>query len=270
MDFTRRDLLKKVGVAALGTGLGGMFLSMSDTTLMANDESKQIPKLPWPYKKLDPDKVAEAAYAGYYKGGCSYGVFDSIIEPLRQEIGFPYTVIPSELLIVGQGGTADTASLCGALNGAASAVFLITGGMDKSLREKSYNIIQDIFLWYEKTALPDHKPKNPKFNIVKSVSESTLCHVSVSKWCKASKFKSFSPERSERCGWLTASVAKQAVKTLNKNFDNSFKRMNLLSEANQTCRECHDKGSSLENSRAITNCGGCHFTSAMKEKHPGF
>ncbi len=134
---------------------------------------------------------------------------------MKKEIGFPYTMMPSTLLVVGQGGVADTASLCGALNGAASAIFLVTGGMDKKLRELPYAIIQEVFHWYEQTALPDYRPKNPKFEIVKSVSRSTLCHVSVTKWCKASGFKAFSKERSERCAWLTARVAKYTAELLN-------------------------------------------------------
>ena len=98
---------------------------------------------------------------------------------------------------------ADVASLCGCLNGA-HAIYLVAGYMDPKKRELPYSIIQEVFQWYEQTALPDYRPKNPKFEIVKSVSRSNLCHVSVSKWCKTAKFKSFSKERSERCAWLTA------------------------------------------------------------------
>lgn len=210
------------------------------------------------------------AYAGYYKGACGYGVFESIVGQLQKEIGFPYTMMPLTLFVVGQGGVADVASVCGCLNGAAHAIFLITGGMDKKLREASYAIIQDVFLWSEQTALPDYRPKKPKYEIIKSVSGSNLCHVSVSKWCKASKFKSFSKERSERCGWLTAAVAKYTVEALNKYADGAFKKAYPLSAAAQECRGCHDKGGMLENSRGVTDCGGCHFTPSMKQSHKKF
>lgn len=50
---------------------------------------------------------------------------------LRQQVGFPYTVFPSELLIFGEGGVAATSNLCGALNGAAAAIFLLTGGFEE-------------------------------------------------------------------------------------------------------------------------------------------
>ncbi len=271
MGLSRRDLMKKAGMAAVGTGFAGLSLSMANKAIGAGQEQQnKIPDLPWPYKKLDPAAVAEAAYEGYYKGACSYGVFEAIVAPLRKEIGFPYTMMPSTLLVVGQGGVADVASLCGSLNGAASAIFLVTGGMDKKLRDASYSIIQDVFLWYEQTALPDYRPKSPKYEIIKSVSGSNLCHVSVSKWCKASKFKSFSKERSERCGWLTAAVAKYTAESLNKYADGAFKMAYPLSAAAKACRSCHDKGSKLENTRAVTDCGGCHFTPSMKQEHPKF
>jgi hypothetical protein len=271
MSLSRRDLMKKAGMVAVGTGFAGLSLSLANKAIGAGEEQQiKIPDLPWPYKKLDPEAVAEAAYEGYYKGACGYGVFESIVSLLQKEVGFPYTTLPLTLFVVQQGGVADVASLCGALNGAAHAIFLITGGMDKKLREKSYAVIQDVFLWYEQTALPDYRPKNPKYEIVKSVSGSNLCHVSVSKWCKASKFKSFSKERSERCGWITAAVAKYTVETLNKYADGTFKMAHPLSAAAKTCRGCHDQKSKLENTRAVTDCGGCHFTPSLKPEHSKF
>ncbi|MBI4633297.1 MAG: C-GCAxxG-C-C family protein [Deltaproteobacteria bacterium] len=261
--------MKNAGTLALGTGFAGLTLSLAGKATGAGEQPQiKIPDLPWPYKKLDPIAVAEEAYRGYYKGACGYGVFESIIIQLQKEIGFPYTMLPLTLFVVGQGGVADVASVCGALNGAAHAIFLVTGGMDKKPREASYAIIQDVFLWYEQTALPDYRPKAPKYEIVKSISGSNLCHVSVSKWCKVSKFKSFSKERSERCAWITAAVAKHTVEVLNTYADGAFKITHPLSAVAQSCRGCHDKGSKLENTRAVTDCGGCHFTPTMKQEHP--
>jgi len=268
MGLSRRDLLKSAGGLVIGVGFGGLALSTAKNAIgQGTEKQATVPDLPWPYKKLDPMLAAEDGYNGFYKGACCYGVFEAIISQLRKEIGFPYTVMPTTLLVVGQGGTADTAALCGALNGAANAIFLVTGGMDPKKRELPYSIIQEVFQWYEQTGLPDYRPKKPKFDIVKSVSRSNLCHVSVSKWCKTSKFKSFSKERSERCAWLTGSVAKYTVEQLNKYADGAFKVAHPLPQDAQTCRSCHDKGGVLENARGITDCGGCHFT-PRKNTHP--
>ena len=269
MSISRRALMKNAGMAAMGTGFAGLTFAIAKKAIgAAEPQTSKIPDLPWPYKKLDPIAAAEEAYRGYYQGRCGYGVFESIIIQLQKEIGFPYTMLPLTLFVVGQGGVADMASVCGALNGAAHAIFLITGGMDKKPREASYAIIQDVFLWYEQTALPDYRPKSPKYEIVKSISGSNLCHVSVSKWCKIAKFKSFSNERSERCAWITATVAKHTVEVLNTYADGAFKIAHPLSAAAQSCRSCHDQGSKLENTRAVTDCGGCHFTPAVKQEHP--
>ncbi len=271
MGLSRRDLMKNAGMLAAATGVGGLALSFGASAVAQTADKQAAPlELPWPYKKIDPLAVAEAAYAGYYKGACCYGVFEGIIGQLKKEIGAPYTTFPSAMLVVGQGGVADTASLCGCLNGAASAIFLVTGGMENKKRELPYQIIWEVFNWYEQTELPDYRPKTPKFEIVKSVSRSTLCHISVTKWCKAAGFKAFSKERSERCAWLTASVAKYTAELLNSNADGAFKMAHPLTAATKTCRGCHDKGSKLENTRAMMDCGGCHFTPKAKTAHPKF
>ena len=137
MGLSRRDLMKNAGMLAVGGGFGALSLSVAGSAAaQVAEKQAALPELPWPYKKIDPLVVAEDAYAGYYKGACCYGVFEGIVGQLRKEIGFPYTMMPSTLFVVGQGGVADTASLCGAVNGAASAIFLVTGGMEnKNQRE---------------------------------------------------------------------------------------------------------------------------------------
>jgi hypothetical protein len=267
MGLSRRDILKSAGGLVIGAGFGGLALSAKNAIGQGTEKQQTMPDLPWPYKKLDPLLAAEDGYNLFYKGACCYGVLESIVGQLRKDIGFPYTMMPTTLFVVGQGGTADTASLCGSLSGAANAIFLVTGGLDPKKRELPYTIIQEVFQWYEQTELPDYRPKKPKFEIVKSVSRSNLCHVSVSKWCKTSKFKSFSKERSERCAWITASVAKYTVEMLNKHAAGDFRTVHPLPQEAQSCRSCHDKGGVVENARGITDCGGCHFT-PRKNTHP--
>lgn len=261
MESSRRDLIKNAGWLAMGTTFGALSSSVAGNAVGAAPEShNSLPDLPWPYVKIDPVAVAEDAYAGFYKGACCYGVVNGILGQLRKEVGYPYTMMPTSLFVVGQGGVADMATLCGAANGAASVIFLVAGGMDNKKRDVAYPIIHEVFNWYERTALPDYQPKSPKFHIRKSASGSNLCHVSVTKWCKASGFKAFSKERSERCAQLAASVAKYTVEMLNKHADGTFKMAHPLASATQACRSCHDKGSTLENTRGMIDCGGCHFT----------
>lgn len=266
MKISRRGLLKEGGVFLVGATVGGLSLSLPRNSAQASAGKQDVVEAPWPYKKLNPDVVAENGYHGYYKGACCYGVFNSIISELRKEVGAPYTTMPTSMMVYGQGGIADIASICGALNGAAAAIFLITGQLEKEKRKVAFSLINELFCWYEQEALPNYRPKNPKFDIVKSISHSTLCHVSVSNWCKTAKFKAFSKERSERCGWLTGSVAKYTVELLNANAEGNFKAIHKLSKDAQSCRSCHDKGSTLENTRGIMDCGGCHFKAPSQ--HP--
>lgn len=263
MSQERRNLVKILAATA-GTAVLTPFIAKN---FPAAKGAETIPEVPWAYKKLDPVAVAERAYPSYYKGGCCYGAFEGIVGELKTEAGYPYTLIPTEMMIFGEGGAAGTSSLCGALNGAAAAMFLVTGAVDQKKRGEAFEMIRELFNWYEQEALPDYRPKNPKYAIKASVSKSTLCHVSVTKWCKASGFKSFSKERSERCGWLAASTAKYAVELLNKKAGSAFKAVHPLSSQVQSCRSCHDKGGELENSRTTMDCAGCHFTGKVA-KHP--
>ncbi len=266
MSVSRRDVIKAGG--ALFLGMLGAGSVAKPNALFGAGEAQQGSglDLPWPYKKVNPEAAAETGYYGYYAGACCFGAFESIISELRKEVGHPYTMIPTAMMVYGQGGVAGVGTLCGALNGAAAAIFLVTGGMDKELREPAFAITRELYAWYEQEALPDYKPKAPRFEIVKSVSRSQLCHASVSTWCKVSKFKSFSNQRSERCAWLTASVAKHAVELLNDYAQGTFKPAHALSADVQSCRQCHDRGGALENTRGMMDCGGCHFT--PRAKHP--
>jgi len=229
-------------------------------------EVEKVPELPWPYKKLDPVAVAERAYAAFWKGACCYGAFEGIIGELRGKVGYPYTVFPSELFVFGEGGVAGTSNLCGALNGAVAVIFIVTGGLETEIREKAFKIIQELFQFYEQEPLPKYRPENPKYEIKPSIARSSLCHISVSRWCKESGFKAFSPQRKERCGWLTACVAKYAAELLNQNLEGTFNVPHPLPADVQSCRQCHDKGGMLENSRGLMDCNICHFTG--KVKHP--
>ncbi|MGB7573469.1 MAG: C-GCAxxG-C-C family (seleno)protein [Thermodesulfobacteriota bacterium] len=262
MKVTRRDVLGSLSGLLLGTAMTGLA-----TKEVFGARAEEPTKLPWPYEKLDLNAVGKGGYEGYIKGACCYGAFSAIINELAKNVGSPYTSIPTEMWVVGEGGMAGTSNFCGALNGASFAIFLVTGGIEK--REKAFDIVKDLYHWYEQTGLPIYKPEKPKIydgEIVKSKSGSPLCHVSVTNWCKASGFKSFSPARNERCGRLAASVAVHTVELLNNYFAGSFQRSYNLSAAAESCRSCHDKGSALENTRGIQECGQCHFN--LGTEHP--
>lgn len=263
MRVSRRDLLRGAGGLVLGFGMGGIAGLKNGT---AAEPQTGAAQLPWPYKKLDLDAVAEIGYEGYYKGACCYGAFEGIAGELRKEVGGPWATFPSTMMVFGEGGVAGISTLCGALNGAAMAIFLAAGGVEPEKKAKAFALIRELFNWYEQERLPDYKPKHPKFQIVTSISRSPLCHVSVTNWCKVSKVKSFSKERADRCAWIAACVARHAAQMLNDNAAGVFKAAHTIPDSEKTCRSCHDQGGILENTRGMMDCGGCHFT--PKTTHP--
>ncbi len=235
---------------------------------VVKEVAKPLPEPPWPYKKLDPDKVAELAYQGYmgktFSGeklpgkACCFGAFYAIVKTLADEVGSPYTeFLPvASISTVGEGGLVGWASLCGALNGAAWAIWLVTP------EEEAKKVIDELYAWYEYAELPNYvPPKAMKADLSpfpKSKANSILCHASVTNWCEVSGYKSFSPERSERCGRLTADVAKKAVELLNAVHEGTFTPAFSLDDRTKSCRSCHTKGSPLENTRGKMACYSCH------------
>lgn len=275
---SRRDFLKAAGGTALGvvafSGLTGAVLSCAPQS--AQDKSATpgsvtpspspsiVPaKLPWPYKKLDPAAAAERAYAAYYNGGCMYGAFEGIVGELRAQVGPPYDMFPTEMTKYGAAGVSGWGTLCGCLNGAAAAIYLVHLGATGN------PIINEVYGWYAVTPLPDYKPAKPKFDsIEKSVSDSPLCHASVSNWCTKTGVKATSPERAERCAWLTASTVRYTVDLLNKQADGTFQKTFANPASVTGCLSCHGKGSALENVHTSnqTTCTTCH--SVLPGSHP--
>lgn len=256
---TRREALEMIGLATgsllVGSLATGRALAGGDNAGRNGDAV-----FPWPYVRLDPVACAERAYRSFCeeKRHCMYGSFTGIIGEYAEKQGAPYTSFPFRMMTIGAGGGGDWATLCGSLNGAMLAISLLC--------QTPKPLVDELFGWYQKEPLPNYRPAAAKTTIVTSVSKSPLCHASVSRWCKASKAKSFSDAREERCAWLTASVAKKTVELLNAHHDGVFKATYPIPAFVQECRSCHDKGSMVENTRGKMECDACHFS--LGTKHP--
>jgi hypothetical protein len=217
----------------------------------ASGEEGEVKHEPLPYVKLDPVHVAELGYRNFHRGDCMFGVFGAVVDALAEKIGEPFSSFPSSVTRYGAGGVMGWGTLCGAANGAAMAVYLVSKDPAPAINE--------VMGFYEQTALPDYMPKQPKFQLVSSVADSTLCHVSVSKWCDASGYKASSPERLDRCAQLVASVAKFTAEVLNAQAEGDFKATHPHTEAVVACRGCHEWGTVLDNTRGKMSCGACHI-----------
>lgn len=257
--ITRRQVLAPMGLAA---GSCVLTSCLSKNEVSATGKSKRI-GFPWPYAELDPDVIAEQTYHDCVKGHCMYGVFAPVIIQLADQRGEPYRSFPVEMMRYGAGGAGGSGSLCGALNGGAALI-----GLFAKSEEQAMKLIRGLFLWYEQTQLPVYVPQKPilDIDVPTSVSDSVLCHVSVTRWCVTTDNKSFSKPRKERCKRLTADVAKRTVEILNASFAGESPMVAKMSEDVKKCKSCHTKGGTISNSRGTMSCGSCHFS--LAKEHP--
>ncbi|SHJ98324.1 Putative redox-active protein (C_GCAxxG_C_C) [Malonomonas rubra DSM 5091] len=252
---TRREMLAKMGGAAGVAGMigAGFFSPLLNGEAMASAKPNLKAGFPYEYAKLDLDEVAERAYWATYEGHCMYGVIAPIAEMLAEKVGGPWKSFPVDMFRYGAAGVMHWGTLCGAVNGAAATMYLVS--------KDPVPLIDEVYNWYSQSSLPVYqpvKPKNPNFKIISTVSGSPLCHVSTTKWCNESGHKFFTPERGDRCCRLVADTARKTAELLNAQLAGSFKPQYAIPAAVQECRSCHGKGGMLENTNTKMDCTQCH------------
>jgi hypothetical protein len=242
--MSRRGLIKGAagvaGIAALTASGLGMFSK-------AEAKGGSTETWPWPYVKLDPAVTAELAYEEWYRGFCGEAVIHSIFSQLREKVGGPYNSFPVDAFKFLEGGMSAWGTVCGSNSGANVVTNCIIGPSFKGASEDGMLMGSEIMQWYGDAQMPVYMPKEPKqkAEIVKTVANSPLCHVSVGKWMKKSGYALGSPERRDRCARVAASVAYQTVVLLNDWKDGKYKTKGVLPAksfnipAQSNCNECH-------------------------------
>jgi hypothetical protein len=92
-EINRRQLVTLLtGVA--GVGAAATLVAHADQLGGTKDPAEALQRIPWPYKPLDPDKVAQHGFEGFYKGECMYGTFEAIVGPVAEQLGSPYPDLP--------------------------------------------------------------------------------------------------------------------------------------------------------------------------------
>ncbi|MCE4617159.1 MAG: C-GCAxxG-C-C family protein [Desulfurococcales archaeon] len=291
--FTRRDFIRAAVAAAIGSYAYMAAGSVAKAITPPITQNQTAPPLPWPYTRLDPEETRKLGHLGYYAFECAGGAFWAIAVQLKEKIGYPWTLIPlpsreevlekvnngehfhNAFFQFGAGGAVGWGTICGALNGSLMIFNMVVE--DKS---KWTKLGRALLRWYEIFPFPSDKSNqyavNGKFypaklksskSLPQSVSNSTLCHVSVSRWCVASGYASGSSERSERCGRLTGDVAAMVVELLNAYFDGRLEEViaaysaSTLTPTTASCRTCHYKGKDYEEgqfARGYLECESCH------------
>jgi len=262
--LTRRIVLSSLGLISggvLASGCSkGLVPSASAKTVSEGSDSSNAQAgastaEAWKYFPLDPDELADRAYAMYPDGGCMYSVVGSVITALAERYGEPYSRFPYVMMRYGDGGISKWGSVCGIVNGAAALIGLFYPE-DQSAREKLSGAFAH---WYESTELPVYQPKNPQsvMEIPASMAGSILCHLSVGAWCKVSGQPAFSKEKSERCRRLTADGVKKLVSILNEAHAQADRELIDISSEAKECNSCHGKAQ-LADAMVKMDCRSCH------------
>lgn len=259
----RREFFKKSGLVATGIGVGVVGLNL--TSRAEGQEQAEIPAWPWPYATLDVEEVRKRGHFYYYQGGCMYGATSGLLTSLIDEVGFPYTGIPRDMMRYGAGGIAGWGTVCGSVNGACALITLVAG--------KAYGkIVNELMAWYTTTPFPsdiaNQYAQNHEYLVEEyksdqvlptTVSQSPLCHVSVNTWCRTTGFASGSKQRAERCARLTGDVAAKTAELLN---DHALGKFVASDFEKIECTGCHFMGENYESGQFIigkgSNCTDCH------------
>lgn len=260
--LSRKEFLTIATKCAAGATAGVAGLSL--ITAKKGEAQTEIPAWPWPYAKLDPEYVRKLGHQAYWEAGrgCSYGAFKAITRALQETVGYPFTLIPPEIMIFGHGGVVGWGGTCGGLLGACAAISLVC---DKATADK---LIHELQGWYTQALFPSETSnryaQNHEFFVnqydqplPQSRAGSPLCHASVTMWCDTSGFKASSLERKERCARLTGDVAARAVELLNEWADGHFQGTYTPPQSMASCVTCHGS-QGLDNVKAQMNCTQCH------------
>lgn len=111
-------------------------------------------------------------------------------------------------------------------------------------------LTNELFAWYSQAAFPIYQPK---MSLPTTVADSTLCHVSVTKYMHETKFAKGSDERKTRCAGVAADVARFTAELLNAQADGKFESKYKPAAVVGECMTCH-----TNDVQGKDDCTPCH------------
>ena len=211
MNISRRAMLASgAGLAAFGDLLSNLGYA----------EETGVKENAWKFTPVDPDKVADYAYAQYASGGCLYGAFKGAVlayadavESTDAEAAKIARSCPFVAFRCARGGFGRLRELCGAVAG--SVMFFSCFCEDAA---DVNAMAAELGEWAKKTALPTYVPEKDEHpNLFQFVANGLTCREMGAGWVGAA------PEEQkkwagERCARHTASIVKKAAEILNAFF----------------------------------------------------
>lgn len=252
-SLSRRNFLVKAGALTAGMavagGILGSFAGKADAAV----------SMPIPYGMLDVEAARRYGYEGYKTyGGCMAGGAFGLLKAIQDQTGAheDWSKFDIGLFAYGAGGINGWGTLCGALNG---TLFIMALAVGKANMAKYGN---ELINWYTKFPFPSATLKSgtPSFPIptalngdalnnrrvncakITTVSDSPLCHASVSKWIKECGNPAVTPSdtaKADRCGRLTGDVAAKAATILNQALAATFVSTSKATIETNYCMTCH-------------------------------
>lgn len=287
--LSRRDLIGRAGLALGGAITLGALQACGgeeDPAPPPPDPTPQVKDYPYEQHlpdayQLDAAAVREAAYHGYYAGGCSHGAYSGLVGHLAATAGAPFDLLPLDFGMFGGGGVAGYGSICGAVLGGILTVNSVVpnvapaGATDpqKNVRNR---MMVELMRWYETFAFPAYTPTAVdalETGLTKDFGDlpamqvapaSHLCHASVTSWCVANgNVASNGPDKKARCARLTADVAGKIAEMLNAYLTTGEF---VAASANPTtgCVGCHSQTPATLAAPVASgmDCGACHPTAS--------
>jgi len=225
-----------------------------------------------------------------------YSAASGLIEAMKvimpdSGTGSEWHSIPAQMFSFGSGGILKWGTVCGALTGCLSVLNMM------GLHEKLGN---ELMGWYCATSFPTgnvwalykkggwkpyYAPVPDKKVLAHTVSDSPLCHVSISKWFAEAGVgytdKGDPPHstalKKDRCGKLTADTTRKCAELVNDFVMGKFKATDWFAgAAYKGCIDCHSyrgkatSKDSEENTISLMDCRGCHTDDAniVSKDHP--
>lgn len=281
-QVSRRQFIAwSVGAASLAVGTGTGVLTKP--VIARADELT----LPLPYTDtsggpvLYPDIIRQYAFNHYFQGGCMHGAASGLMQAFKEAFQGEDTgweTLPYGMYKYGSGGVSGWGTLCGILNGCIAVLNLI--GLHKELGHQ-------LMGWYSTTLFPTANCEGFISNngisaipdeevLAHTIADSPLCHISISKWCKAAgvsvsdlAYESLK-YKDDRCSKICADTAAKTAELINEYALNGG-----VAEPFETpvgyasCLDCH---SGLKDQVGKMDCMGCHSPAdvvMVSRRHPG-
>lgn len=297
MEETKNGLTRRSFLSSSALGIGVLAAGLTAGSLINPREAQAanlgIGTTDFPHFALNVEQVRKYGYYCYFKfGGCGAGSSRALIQGFIDAAGSPeaakgWAQIPLQLYAWGAGGGMGSwGTLCGSLAGSMGVL---------NLMNLHATLGHEVMEWYTNQNFPlaNFEQSGAAFDPAMtyggatalnfapipdasvaghSVSDSPLCHISVSKWVAAAGVKLGDKNplntaqglKEDRCAKVTADTAAYTAQLLNAYLANPLDKPAawVRQDSMASCFDCHDSKSTSpltrKDAQTQMSCTPCH------------